>query len=83
VANVALLIRVRLRQEAPKLSPGGDKFPFARPASFRAPRGGDAENETRYRAKSCDGGIKAAATVPTIIGLPERKIDDPDLAKFG
>jgi thiol:disulfide interchange protein DsbG len=87
------------------------------------------ENETRYRAKSYDGGIKAAATVPAdlaieleenmtlmgrfgmsgtpalvwkdaggkvqtnlglprlsklpaITGLPEQKIDDPELAKF-
>jgi thiol:disulfide interchange protein DsbG len=87
------------------------------------------ENETRYRAKSYDGGIKAAAKVPAdlaigleenmtlmgrfgmsgtpalvwkdshgkvqthlglpplsklpaITGLPEQKIDDPELAKF-
>jgi thiol:disulfide interchange protein DsbG len=87
------------------------------------------ENETRYRAKSYDGGIKAAAQVPAdlaiqlednmtlmgrfgmsgtpalvwkdsggevqthlglpplsklpaITGLPEQKIDDPELAKF-
>ena len=87
------------------------------------------ENETRYRAKSYDGGIKAAAKVPAdlaialednftlmgqlgmsgtpalvwkdsagrvrtnlglpplsklpaITGLPERKIDDPELAKY-
>jgi len=87
------------------------------------------ENETRYRAKSYDGGIKAAAKVPadlaieleenmtlmgrfgmsgtpalvwkdaagrvqthlglpplsklpSITGLPEQKIDDPELAKF-
>src|SRR4029077_4946195 len=38
VANVALLICVRTRQEPPQLSPGGDKFVFAHPASF----GGDA-----------------------------------------
>ena len=87
------------------------------------------ENETRYRAKSYDGGIKAAAKVPpdlaielednftlmgqfgmsgtpaliwkdskgrvqthlglprlsklpAITGLPEQKIDDPELAKY-
>ena len=87
------------------------------------------ENETRYRAKSYDGGIKAAASVPAelaielednmtlmgrfgmsgtpalvwkdasgkvqthlglpplsklpaITGLPEQRIDDPELAKF-